>query len=185
LRGRQRRRWEQMDSSHKKGRAFEAEVKRIIEDVISKTKAEFRAKVISHKRLMGLSTEWYPDLVLTANLLFDSSKPSLELAIVECKCIDSPTEGTYWSEMSRAYMSLNDLRLVYREDVSFYLAVNRNSKSKKRDYSGIFGNIGVKLVNINIPEERSEFESKIERLLEDSTYDSQLKKLKPIFEKYR
>lgn len=39
--------------------------------------------------------------------------------------------------MSRAYMSLNDLRLVYREDLSFYLAVNRNSKGKKRDYSKI------------------------------------------------
>jgi hypothetical protein len=174
-----------MDSSHKKGRAFELEVKRIIEDVIAKTKAEFRAEVISHKRLMGLSTEWYPDLVLMASLLFDSFKPSLELAIVECKCIESPTEGTYWSEMSRAYMSLNDLRLVYRENLSFYLAVNRNSKGKKRNYSEIFGNIGVKLVNINIPEERSEFESKIERLLEESTYDKQLEKLKPFFEKYR
>ena len=116
-----------------------------------------------------------------ANPLFDSSKPSLELAIVEYKCIESPTEGTYWSEMSRAYMSLNDLRLVYREDLSFYLVVNRNSKGKKRDYSEIFGNIGVKLVNINIPEERSEFESNIKRLLEETTFDEQAKKLGHIF----
>ena len=44
-----------MDNSHKKGRTFELEVKRIIEDVIAKTKAEFRTEVISHKLLMGLS----------------------------------------------------------------------------------------------------------------------------------
>lgn len=171
-----------MDSSHKKGRAFELEVKRIIEDVIAKTKAEFRAEVISHKRLIGFSAEWYPDLVLMTSLLLDSLKRSLELAIVECKYIaDSSSEGTYWSEMSRAYMSLNDLRLVYREGLSFYLAVNRNSKGMKRDYSKIFGNIGVKLVNINIPEERSEFESNIKQLLEETTYDEQAKKLEHVF----
>jgi len=78
-------------------------------------------------------------------------------------------------------MSLNDLRLVYREGLSFYLAVNRNSKGMKRDYSKIFGNIGVKLVNINIPEERSEFKSNIKRLLEETTYDKQAKKLEHIF----
>ena len=175
-----------MESSHKKGREFELEVKRIIEDVIAKAKAEFRAEVISHPSLMGFSAEWKPDLVLKASLLLDSLKPSLELAIVECKYIsDSSKEGTYWSEMSRAYMSLNDLRLVYREDLSFYLAVNRYSAGMKRDYSKVFRNIGVRLVNINIAQERLEFESNLNRLLEDTTYDEQLKKLKHIFEKYR
>lgn len=167
-----------MDSSHEKGRVFELEVKRIIENVVAKTKAESRVKVVSHICLSGLSAKWYPDLVLMANLVFDSLKPSLELAIVECKCIDSPTEGTYWSEMSRAYMSLNDLRLANRQPVNIYLAVNRHSKSKRRDYSEIFGNIGVKLVNMSVPEERLEFEGEIERLLEKSTYEEQLKTLK-------
>jgi hypothetical protein len=171
-----------MDRSHKKGDEFELEVKRTIEGVIAKTKTESRAEVFSRKQLKGFSAEWYPDLVLMTSLLLDSLKPSLELAIVECKYIaDLSSEGTYWTEMSRAYMSLNDLRLVYREGLSFYLAVNRNSKGKKRDYSKIFGNIGVKLVNINIPEERSEFESNIKRLLEEATYDEQAKKLGHIF----
>jgi hypothetical protein len=172
-----------MDNSHKKGKEFELKIKRIIEDVISKAKAEFRAQVISHQPLMGFSTEWRPDLVLMTSHLLDSLKPSLELAIVECKYIDDlSSEGTYWTEMSRAYMSLNDLRLAYRQHLSFYLAVNRNSKGRTRDYSKIFGNISVKLVNINIPEERSEFESDMKQLLEETTYDEQAKKLEHIFE---
>ena len=175
-----------MNISHKKGREFELEVKRIIENVIDKAKAEFRAEVIKNKPLTGFSAEWKPDLVLMASLLLDSLKPSLELAIVECKYVDdSSHEGTYWTEMSRAYMSLNDLHLGYRENLSFYLAVNRNSKGKTRDYSKIFGNIGVKLVNVNMPEERAEFENSIKWLLEETTYDEQLKKLKHVFEKHR
>lgn len=176
-----------MKSSVKKGEAFELEVRRIIEGVIAKTKAEFRAEVVSHPRLIGLSAEWWPDLVLMAASLLDvPSERSLELAIVECKYVgEAAKRGTYWSQMSRAYMSLNDLRRVYREGLSFYLAVNRYSKSKKRDYSGIFRNIGVKLLNINVPGERVEFENNIKRLLEETIFEEQEKKLKRIWEEYR
>ena len=66
--------------------------------------------------------------------------------------------------------------------MSFYLAVNRNSK---RDYSSIFKNVGVKLVNINIPEELSEFKSNIKRLLEENTFDEQLKKFMQFLGEYR
>ena len=175
-----------MESSHRKEIEFELEVKRIIEGVIAKTKAEFRAEVIGRKCLIGLSAQWQPDLVLMAHSLFDSLKPSLELAMVECKFVsDSSSEGTYWSQMSRAYMSLNDLRLVYREDLSFYLAVNRYSTGIRRDYSKIFRSIGVRLVNINLPEERLEFESDIKKLLEETTYDEQAKKLEEVCKEYR
>lgn len=176
-----------MKSSAKKGEEFEREVRRIIEGVIAKTKAEFRAEVVSHPRLTGLSAEWWPDLVLMAASLLDvPSERSLELSIVECKYVgEAASEGTYWSQMSRAYMSLNDLRRVYREGLSFYLAVNRYSKNKKRDYSKIFRNIGVKLLNIGVSEERVEFENNIKRLLEETTFKEQEKKLKRIWQEYR
>ena len=175
-----------MKSSAKKGEEFELEVRRIIEGVIAKAKAEFRAEVMSHPRLTGLSAEWQPDLVLMATSLLYPSERSLELAIVECKYAgEAASEGTYWSQMSRAYMSLNDIRHIYREGLSFYLAVNRYSKSKKRDYSKIFRNIGVKLLNINVPEERVKFENKIKRLLEETTFEEQEKKLKRVWEEYR
>ena len=175
-----------MKSSAKKGEEFELEVRRIIEGIIAKAKAEFRAEVMSRPRLIGFSAEWQPDLVLMARSLLYPSERSLELAIVECKYVgEAASEGTYWSQMSRAYMSLNDLRHVYREDLSFYLAVNRYSKGKKRDYPKIFRNIGVKLVNINVPEECVEFENNIEQLLEETTFEEQEKKLKRIWEEYR
>lgn len=175
-----------MKSSTKKGEEFELEVKRIIEGVVAKAKAESRAKVVSHPRLIGLSAEWQPDLVLMATSLLYPSERSLELAIVECKYVgEVASEGTYWSQMSRAYMSLNDLRLVYREGLSLYLVVNRYSKGMKRDYSKIFRNIGVKLLNINVPEERVKFENNIKRLLEETTFEEQKKKLKRIWEEYR
>jgi len=172
-----------MDSSHTKGREFEFGVGRIMEEAIAENKDEFRSEVIRHKPLMGRSVEWKPDIVLVTSRLLDSFlKPSLELAVVECKYIDDlSSEGTYWSQMSRAYLSLNDLRLA-NETSSFYLAVNRNSK---RDYSSIFKNVGVKLVNINIPEELSEFKSNIKRLLEENTFDEQLKKFMQFLGEYR
>ena len=175
-----------MKSSVQKGEEFELEVKRIIEGVIAKAKAEFRAEVVSHPLLIGFSAEWQPDLVLMAESLLYPSERSLELAIVECKYIgETAREGTYWTQMSRAYMSLNDLRHVYREDLSFYLAVNRYSKGMKRDYSKIFRNIGVNLLNINVPEECVEFENNIKRLLEGTTFKEQEKKLKRVWEEYR
>jgi len=126
-----------MKNSSGRGKEFEIEVKRIVEGVIAEAKAEFRVEVVSHPRLMGLSAEWQPDLVLMASHLLDKlSEFSLELAIVECKYIDEvASEGTYWSQMSRAYMSLNDLRHAERENLYFYLVVNRYCKSMKRDNS--------------------------------------------------
>jgi len=90
-----------MKSSAKKGEEFEREIRRIIEGVIAKTKAEFRAEVASHPRLIGLSAEWWPDLVLMAASLLDvPSERSLELSIVECKHVgEAASEGTYWSQM--------------------------------------------------------------------------------------
>ena len=180
-----------MGNSHEKGKKFELEVKRIMQDMIAKAKAEHRLRVASRPSLMGVSAEWQPDLVLMAGLLLDPSNPSLELAIVECKYVSERSkqerskEGTYWTEMSRAYMSLNDLRLANREGTNFFLVVNRQGESKERDYSKIFRNIGVKLVRINIPEERVEFESDINRLLEETTYNEQAKKLKHVFEQHQ
>lgn len=174
-----------MKSSAKKGEEFELEVRKIIEGVVAKAKAEFRVEVVSHPHLIGFSAEWQPDLVLMARSLLYASECSLELAIVECKYVgDTTSEGTYWSQMSRAYMSLNDLRLVYRETLSFFLAVNRQSKSKNRDYPKMFRNIGVKLVNIKVSEERLEFENDINRLLEETTLEEQEKKLNRIWKKY-
>jgi len=134
---------------------------------------------------MGFSAEWRPDQTLmTRRLLYPSLDPSLELAIIECKFIsDSSSEGTYWTEMSRAYMSLNDLRIA-NPHLSFYLAVNRNSKNRTRDYSKIFQNIGVKFVNINNPEERSSFKKSLELILEQSNSDKQAKRAKNFFKKY-
>jgi hypothetical protein len=175
-----------MKTSARKGEEFELKVRRIIESVIAKVKAEFRAEVLSHPRLTGFSAEWQPDLVLTATSLLYPSKHSLELAVVECKYADeTASEGTYWSQMSRAYMSLNDLRQIYRKSLRFYLAVNRSSKSKKRDYSNIFRNIGVKLQNISVPEDRVELQNDIKRLLRETTFEEQEKKLRSIWEEYQ
>ena len=87
-----------------------------MEEVIAENKDEFKSEVIRHKPLMGRSVEWKPDIVLVTSRLLDSFlKPSLELAVVECKYIDDlSSEGTYWSQMSRAYLSLNDLALLMK-----------------------------------------------------------------------
>jgi hypothetical protein len=172
-----------MDISHEKGNKFEVEVETIIRDVVTRIKAqlkaEFRAEVIPHPRLMGACAEWRPDLALMASSLFDSMNPSLELAIIECKYVDdSSSEGTYWTQMSRAYMTLNDLRLAGRESLAFYLTVNRHNAGMRRDYSEIFRGIGTKLVNIHVLQERVRFESDMKRLLEESTWEQQTKKLK-------
>lgn len=171
-----------VESSGKRGEQFELEVRRIIEGVITEAKAEFRAEVVSHPRLKGFSAEWQPDLILMASRLLDKfPERSLELAIIECKYVDEgASEGQYWSQMSRAYMSLNDLRLAYSGSLNFYMAVNRYSKGRRRDYSKVFRNIGVKLVNINVVEERLEFENDIKRLLEETTFKEQGKKLEEL-----
>jgi hypothetical protein len=48
----------------------------------------------------------------------------------------------------------------------------------------MFRNIGVKLVNIKVSEERLEFENNINRLLEEITLEEQEKKLIRIWKKY-
>ena len=172
-----------MNGSVKKGHKFELLVKKIIDGVIARAKAEFRAEVLRQPRLRGFSTEWKPDLVLIARSLLYPSERSLELAVFECKYIDAAAkEGTYWSQMSRGYMSLNDLRLVYREDLQFYLLANRHSTSRKRDYPEIFRNIDVKMVNINDPKGRAEFEKDVQQLLEEATFEKQATKLRRIWE---
>lgn len=174
-----------MESSVKKGHEFELLVKKIIDGIIARTKTEFRAEVLRHPRLEGFSSEWDPDLVLMARSLLYPSKRSLELAVFECKYTgEVASEGTFWSQMSRGYMSLNDLRLVYREDL-FYLMVNRYNKSKKRDYPEIFRNIGVRMVNINNPKERAEFEKDIQQMLEETTFDKQAEKLRRVLAELR
>lgn len=175
-----------MKSSVKKGHEFELLVKKIIDGVIPRAKAKFRAEVLRQPRLKGFSTEWDPDLVLMATSLLYPSERSLELAVFECKYVGEATsEGTYWSQMSRGYMSLNDLRLGYREHLQFYLVVNRYSKSKKRDYPEIFRNIGVKMVNINDPKGRAEFKKEVQQLLEETTFEKQAEELRRIWEEWR
>lgn len=175
-----------MKSSVKKGHEFELLVNEVIDGVIVRAEAEFRAEVLRQPRLMGFSTEWMPDLVLMVEPLLHPSERSLELAVFECKYVsETASEGTYWSEMSRGYMSLNDLRLIYREHLKFYLIVNRYSKSKKRDYPKIFKNIGVKMVNINDPKGKVEFERDVKQLLEETTFEKQAEKLKRIWQKRR
>jgi hypothetical protein len=112
-----------MGESHKRGREFESQINQLIQGIIVSVGAEDRAAVSNHQRLMGKSTKWYPDLVLRAHSLFEPLEArSLELAIIECKYIDeTASKGTYWSQMSRAYMSLNDMRLA-DEISNFYLA---------------------------------------------------------------
>lgn len=175
-----------MSGSVKKGHEFELLVKKIIEGVIVRAKADFRAEVLWHPKLKGFSAEWDPDLVLMAESLLYPSERSLELAVFECKYVgEAASRGTYWTQMSRGYMSLNDLRLSYREHLEFYLVVNRYSKSKKRDYPEIFKNIGVKMVNINDPKGRDEFEKDIQQLLEETTFEKQAERLRRISEEWR
>lgn len=77
-----------MKSSIKKGEEFELLIKKIIDGVIARTKAEFRVEVLRYPRLMGFSTEWDPDLVLIARSLLHPSGHSLELTVFECKYVD-------------------------------------------------------------------------------------------------
>lgn len=163
-----------MSESHKKGNDLEFRVTELIEGIIVSVGA--KAEVVNHPLVIGKSTRWHPDLVLKAHALLDPLEGrSLELAIIECKYIDeASSEGTYWSQMSRAYMSLNDMRLA---DITsnFYLVVTKRSG---RNYSDVFKNIGVKLVNVNVQEELSEFKSSLRQLLEENSFDEQLEKLK-------
>jgi hypothetical protein len=171
-----------VSESHKKGQEFELEVNQLIQDIIVSVGAQDRAKIVYHPLIMGKSTKWYPDLVLNVHSLFEPfESKSLELAIIECKYIDeASSEGTYWSQMSRAYMSLNDLRLV-NETSSFFLAVNKGSN---RNYTDIFGNIGIKLVNVNMPDELSEFKSSLRHLIEKNSLDIQLQSFKQLLKEH-
>jgi hypothetical protein len=168
--------------AHQKGHALESKVETLLLKAIVSAEAEDRAEVISHPSLTGKSAQWHPDLVMKVHSLFDPlEERSLELAIVECKFIDETgSEGTYWSQMSRAYMSLNDLRLANREGLSFILVVNRLSKGFRRDYSEVFRNIGVKLVNINDSQDCLDLENELKNLLAKSTFDEQIRKLKEL-----
>lgn len=170
-----------MDESHEKGHALESQVSELIQGIIALVGAEDRAEVVYHQPVMGKSTVWKPDLVLRTHALLEPlEEKSMELAVIECKYIDeAASEGTYWSQMSRAYMSLNDMRLANIAS-NFYLVVNKVNKSSKRSYSVIFKNIGVKLVNINSQEDISGFKSSVEQLIKESTIENQIQKLKQL-----
>ncbi len=171
-----------MGESHKRGQEFELKVNQLIKDIILSVGAQDRAEVVYHPFVMGKSTKWYPDLVLRAHALFDPfESKSLILAVIECKSTDEKaSEGTYWSQMSRAYMSLNDLGFV-NETTRFFLAVNKGSR---RNYAEIFSNIGVKIVNVNMPDELSELEGSLRHLLEESSLDRQLQKFKQLLKEH-
>ena len=171
-----------MGESHKRGNDLELRVSELIKGILVSVGDEDRAEIVYHPLVIGKSTKWYPDLFLKAHALFDPPEErSLDLAIIECKYIDeASSEGTYWSQMSRAYMSLNDMRLA---DITsnFYLVV---TKSSRRNYLDVFKNIGVKLVNVNVQEELSEFMSSLRQLLEENSWDRQLQKFKLLLQEH-
>lgn len=99
-------------SGAEKGRKFQAEVQDFVEEVVGENPD---VKVLSELSLPGLSAPWRADIVVVGRSVFDSvltGEFSIYLAIISCKRVKKGANpATYWTEMSRAYMELNDLKL--------------------------------------------------------------------------
>lgn len=166
------------------GKQLEDEAKKIIEKVIA---GRLGVKVFQNLQLQGCSGNWHrPDIVLAAELLLYPGQYSFYLATIECKNTGEGVKPrTYWSNMSRAYMELNDLRFNFSTS-EFFLVVNRyptEHESPKFDYPSLFEKIGVKMININDPKERAYFEEQIQTLLKKGSRQEQTRLLEELFRK--
>jgi hypothetical protein len=160
-----------------KGRKFQAEVRRFIEEVVGENPD---VNILSEAQVQGLSASWRLDiLVVGRSVLTDEF--SMYLAIINCKHVkEGAKPATYWTEMSRAYMELNDVKLNSElGDPKFFMVVNRHCVKGETDknYPALFKNIGVELINFNSGAELDDFRKQLHQLLRENTPLEQIKKI--------
>lgn len=111
---------------------------------------------------------------------------SIYLAIVSCKKVkEGAASPTYWSEMSRTYMELNDLKINSElGNPKFFLVVNRYCMKGENDknYPVLFKNIGVQMVNFYNDDERGKFADQLRQQLLEANPSEQIKKLETLKE---
>jgi hypothetical protein len=160
-----------------KGRNFQSEVRRFVKEIVGEN---HNVEVRSEFPLQGLSAQWKLDIVVVGKLIF-TGEFSTYLAIVSCKHVkENPkNKATYWTEMSRTYMELNDLQLNSElSKPKFFLVVNRHCMKGEVDknYPALFKNIGVEMINFNDHEERKTFAKHLQQLLSEANPSEQIKK---------
>lgn len=155
-------------SGAEKGRKFEAKVREFVEDVVGENPD---VEVLSEPSLPGSSAQWTPDIVVVGRSVL-TGEFAMYLAIISCKRVkEGANPATYWTEMSRAYMELNDLKLNSELGIpKFFMVVNRHRMKGETDknYPILFKNIGVELINFNEDAELDEFGKQLRQLLREA-----------------
>jgi len=173
----------QETSDAEKGRKFQAEVQDFVEEVVGENPD---VEVLSGLQVQGLSYRWTTDIVIVGRSVL-TNEFSMYLAIISCKRIKGGVaSSTYWTEMSRAYMELNDLKLNSGlGSPKFFMVVNRHRIRGETDknYPLLFKNIGVELINFNDDAELETFAEQLHQLLRETIPLEQIKKLerKPMY----
>lgn len=170
-------------SDAEKGRKFEAEVQRFVEEVVGENPD---IKVRSRLSLPGLSARWTSDIVILGRSLL-TNEFTMCLVIISCKRVkEGAAPSTYWTEMTRAYMELNDLKLNSELlNPRFFMVVNRQCMKGEthKNYPILFKNIGVELINFNDDAELDEFGKQLRGLLLEAKPSKQIDRLKEVLER--
>jgi len=145
---------------------------------------------LSELSLPGLSALWRADIVVVGRSVFDSvltGEFSMYLAIINCKRVkEGAAPATYWTEMSRAYMELNDFKLNSDLGIpKFFMVVNRHTMKGEmnKNYPVLFNNIGVDLINFYENEDCERFAELLRQLLREVTPLKQIKKLEDVLKR--
>jgi hypothetical protein len=172
---------QELDAAEK-GRRFQAEVKKFVEEVIGEN---LNVKVVSEQPVQGIShPSWEVDIAVMGKLL-GTNGFSMYLAVISCKHVkESVNPATYWTEMSRTYMELNDLKLNSELcNPKFFLVVNRYCVKGEMDknYPLLFKNIGVEMINFNNSIEREKFASQLFQQSSKANPSEQVKGFEDLF----
>jgi hypothetical protein len=150
----------QRTNDAEKGNRFQKEVRDFVEKAISKR----LTVAVPCQRLSGSSARWNVDIVVRKRF----TKNNTCLAVISCKHVkEGANPATYWTEMSRTYMELNDLKLNSDLDTAkFYVVVNRHCMKGEVDknYPILFRNIGVSMINFHEDKDRRRFADELRKL---------------------
>lgn len=163
-----------------RGRRFQDEVRRFVEEVVGENPD---VKILSEQQLQGLSAQWKADIVVVGKSLF-TGEFSMYLVIIICKKVkENAASPTYWSEMSRTYMELNDIKLNSEMGNPKFFLVNRYRMKGETDknYPVLFKNIGVEMMNFSDDEEFEKFAKQLRQQLSEVNPSEQIKRLEGIF----
>jgi len=171
-------------SDAEKGRKFQDDVQEFVEEVVGENPD---IKVLSNTQVPGLSYHWEADVVVVGRSVL-TNEFSMYLAIINCKRVkEGAASSTYWTEMSRAYMELNDLQLnLELGNPKFFLVVNRHRMKGETDknYPVLFKNIGVETINFTNDEELETFAEQLRQLLSEAIPLEQIKRLEETFKEH-